>query len=123
MILAQNPLFCIVWLYKKLYNADNNLEEDYKENRFIEFFWGGSKTMASDMNSNDFEKAVEKATGRSFKELQEIPLDEMRNQIEECRKRPITYKAVFPLIGRGNVLSRNAVSHANVLRIFKAAVR
>ncbi len=57
---------------------------------------------------------IERATGKSIKSLQAMPIAERRRVIESERGKCIVFTRNFPFIGRGNVLGDQTLSHAQV---------
>lgn len=58
---------------------------------------------------------VEKTTGRKIADIYNIPVDEWRKQIELKHNNVLmSFNSRFPLIGRGNVLRKHTISHAQI---------
>jgi len=73
--------------------------------------------------NNDFERAIEKATGESIDSLREMPIAERRRLIEQSRGRRLRFLSHWPFIGRGNVMHGDTATAAGVDASLDEALR
>ena len=74
------------------------------------------------MATDRFERAVERATGKSIGVIRETSLSDRRTEIEHQRGGRIRLTNCFPFIGRGNVLNDRLVDHEEAERALKEAL-
>lgn len=74
------------------------------------------------MATERFERAVERATGKSIGVIRDTPLADRRIEIERRMGHPIRLTNCFPFIGRGNVLNDRLVDHEEAERALKEAL-
>ena len=63
------------------------------------------------MTTEQFDRALEEATGQSLEEVRRTPLDRLREIAQSKLGRPLKIVSAFPLIGRGSVMSNCVVNH------------
>jgi len=74
------------------------------------------------MATERFERAIERATGKSIGVIRDTSLTDRRIEIEQQRGRRIRLTNWFPFIGRGNVLNDRLVDHEEAERALKEAL-
>jgi len=67
-------------------------------------------------------QAVERLSGKTVHQLRKTPISEWRAVAEKAHKAPISFFSIFPWIGRGSVMRKYFISHAEVSRLFDDAV-
>ena len=70
------------------------------------------------------DRTIAESTGHSVEYLKNTPLDELRQNAEKKRGRPLRFVSVFPWIGRtGNVMCDRLVSHDKAVADYDDAIR
>lgn len=68
-------------------------------------------------------RSIERKTGKTIAELQRETLSERRERMETLHGRVMRIVTFFPFIGRGTVMGDHIMSHEEVEKQFKKAVR
>ena len=69
------------------------------------------------------DRTIAESTGHSVEYLKNTPLDELRQNAEKKRGRPLRFVTVFPWIGRGNLMHDCLVSHEEAVAAYDDAIR
>lgn len=72
---------------------------------------------------NEFERALERATGEPLAALRDTPIDERRRKLEAKFRKPMRFISHWPFIGRGTVVHAGTISHQEVERQLARALR
>lgn len=67
--------------------------------------------------------SIEKRVGKTAEEICRTPLDELRDEAEKKLNSHLTFRVMWPFVGRGNILRNRVLNHDTVERLLDAALK
>ena len=67
--------------------------------------------------------SIEKRVGKTAEEIYRTPVDELRDEAEKKMNDRLTFRVMWPLVGRGNVLRNRVLNRDTVERLLDAALK